>query len=108
MEEKYDELEREIIDSLSLGAPGNTIEQHQNKLVILAMRLAQKKLEDGTASSQIISHYLALGTELSKLAIERARLENQKIEQQIANASNQETMTEMYTDLLVVLKSYSV
>lgn len=45
------------------------------QMVALATNLAEKQLIEGTASSQVITHYLKLGTEQAKL--ERLLLEEQ-------------------------------
>lgn len=54
-------------------AIARTPELQENEMIALAMRVAKKKMEDGTASSQMIVHFLQLGTEKAKL--ERAKLE---------------------------------
>lgn len=59
------------IDNMAL-----TKEDREQQLIAKAERLAEKKLEDGTASPQIIVHYLKLAT--AKEAIEREILERQK------------------------------
>lgn len=54
-------------------APARTSEGRESQMINLAMSLAEEKLKNGTASSQIIVHYLNLGTEKAKL--ERMGLE---------------------------------
>lgn len=46
-------------------------EANESYLINLAMNLARKKLEDGTATSQLITHFLNLGTEKARLERER-------------------------------------
>lgn len=48
----------------------------ENELIFLASNLAEQQLRDGTASSQVITHYLKLGTA-------KARLEKKLLEKQI-------------------------
>ena len=50
-----------------------TSETREQQLIAKAQALAEQRIEDGTASSQLITHYLRLGTEREKL--ERAKLE---------------------------------
>lgn len=45
--------------------PGLTIEADENLCISLATDLAKKQLIEGTASSQVITHYLKLGTSYS-------------------------------------------
>lgn len=51
-------------------------EDREKQIISKAVNLAEQKIEDGTASSQIICHYL-------KLATEEARLDNKKREKEI-------------------------
>lgn len=56
--------------------PALTPEAREGQLISLAVDLAEKQLLEGTASSQVITHYLKLGTT-------RERLEQKRIEQEI-------------------------
>lgn len=56
--------------------PAMTPEARENQLIALATNLAEKQLAEGTASSQVITHYLKLGT--TKEVIEREILEKQR------------------------------
>lgn len=55
--------------------PPLTPEARENQMVSLAMDLAMKQLQEGTASSQVITHFLKLGTEKERL--ERINLEKE-------------------------------
>lgn len=48
----------------------------ENEMINLASNLAEQQLRDGTASSQVITHYLKLGTA-------KARLEKTLLQEQI-------------------------
>ena len=56
--------------------PALTPEARENQLIYLATNLAEQQLRDGTASSQVITHYLKLGS--TKEKIEKEILEKQK------------------------------
>ena len=51
--------------------PALTPEAREGQLVSLAVDLAEQQLRDGTASSQVITHYLKLGSMREKLERER-------------------------------------
>lgn len=53
--------------------PALTSEARQNQMIALAVNLAEQKLRDGTASSQLITHYL-------KLAMPSQKVENEILE----------------------------
>lgn len=55
--------------------PGSTPESRENQLVALAIARAEEQLRNGTASSQVITHYLKLGSPAEKL--KRELLEKQ-------------------------------
>lgn len=55
--------------------PATTIEARENQLINLAVELAEKQLREGTASSQVITHYLKLGC--AKERMEKEKLENE-------------------------------
>lgn len=57
-------------------SPALTPEAREQQLIAKAERLAEKQLEDGTASAQVITHYLKLAT--TRERIEREILERQK------------------------------
>ena len=57
------------------GRPALTPEARENQLISLAIDLAEQQLRDGTASSQVITHYLKLGSTKEKL--EREKLKNE-------------------------------
>lgn len=62
-------------DTTSLP-PARSSEDREKQMVNLAVSLAEKQLRDGTASSQIITHYLKLATERERLEREKLRREN--------------------------------
>lgn len=53
-----------------------TPEARENQLMDLAVDLAEKQLSEGTASAMVITHYL-------KLASQRSRLEQEKLQNEI-------------------------
>ena len=51
--------------------PAMSEEGRENQLIAMAINLAEKQLREGTASSQVITHFLKLGTQAAKLEKER-------------------------------------
>ena len=52
-------------------------ESRENQLISLAVNLAEEKLRDGTASNQLIVHYLKLGSTKERLEKEKLEKENE-------------------------------
>lgn len=87
--------------------PALTPEARENQLISLAVDLAEKQLMEGTASSQVITHYLKLGS--TKERIEKEILEEQKklIEAKTKNLQSAERGEELYKDALNAFRGYS-
>lgn len=94
-------------DSKRRMRPALTPEARENQLVSLAVDLAEKQLLEGTASSQVITHYLKLGS--TKERIEREILEKQKelIEAKTQNLQSAQRVEELYADAISAMKRYS-
>jgi len=86
--------------------PATTPEARENQLISLAVDLAERQLLEGTASSQVITHYLKLGT--TKEKIEREILEKQKelIEAKTQNLQSAQRIEELYTNALNAMRNY--
>ena len=56
-----------------------TTEAREMQLTSLAVDLAEKQLLEGTASSQLITHYLKVGSSREQLELERLRAENEML-----------------------------
>lgn len=87
--------------------PALTPEARENEMIALAVDLAEEQLRNGTASSQVITHYLKLGS--AKERIEREMLEEQK-KLLIAKTESLEAARkaeEDYEKVLAALKMYS-
>ena len=87
--------------------PALSPEARENQLVSLAVDLAEKQLRDGTASSQIITHYLKLGS--TKEKIEKEILEKQKelIEAKTQSLQSAKRIEELYKNALDAMRNYS-
>lgn len=60
--------------------PATSIEAREAQMVSLAVDLAEQQLREGTASSQVITHYLKLGTARERLELEKLKMENRVLE----------------------------
>lgn len=87
--------------------PALTPEARENQLIYLATELAEQQLKDGTASSQVITHYLKLGT--MKERIEREILEKQKelISAKTEALQSAKRIEELYTNAIAAMRKYS-
>lgn len=94
-------------DSKQPMRPALTPEARENQMISLAVDLAEKQLRDGTASSQLITHYLKLGS--TKEKVEREILEKQKelIEAKTQSLQSTKRVEELYANAMNAFKKYS-
>lgn len=87
--------------------PAITPEARENQLISLAVDLAEKQLLEGTASSQVITHYLKLGS--TKERIEKEILEKQRelISAKTDALKSQKRTEELYAEALKAMRNYS-
>ena len=103
-----DENNNETISTRRRGRrPAITPEARENQLIALAVDLAEKQLQEGTASSQVITHYLKLGS--SKERLEKDILEKQKqlITAKTEALQSQKKVEELYLNALNAMRKYS-
>lgn len=86
--------------------PALTPEGRENQLISLATDLAAKQLMEGTASSQVITHFLKLGTTMAKLEKEKLQKENELLRAKTEAIESGKKMEEMYTEVVNAMKKY--
>jgi hypothetical protein len=87
--------------------PATTDENRENQLVTLAIDLAEKQLTEGTASSQVITHYLKLGSTREKLEQERLMRENELLNSKVEMLASAKRVEELYAEALNAMRSYA-
>ena len=87
--------------------PALTPEARENQMIALAVDLAERQLMEGTASSQVITHYLKLGS--TKERIEKEILEKQKelIAAKTESLQSSKRIEELYANAINAMKRYS-
>lgn len=87
--------------------PATTPEARENQLIAQAVDLAERQLVDGTASAQVISHFLKLGSSREKLEQERLLLENDLLVVKAEAIASQVRVEELYKSALDAMRSYA-
>lgn len=88
-------------------APAESKEARENQLVSLAEDLAEKQLRRGTASSQVIVHYLKLGTTKAELENEKIKRENELLTAKVETLQSQQRSEELYEEAIAAMRRYS-
>lgn len=87
--------------------PALTPEARENQLISRAVDLAERQLIDGTASSQVITHYLKLGTVKNQLELEKLRRENEMLKAKTEAMQSAQKTEELYREALQAMRNYS-
>lgn len=87
--------------------PATNPEARENQLISLAVDLAEKQLLEGTASSQVITHFLKRGS--TKEKIEQEILEKQKalLDAKTESLQSAKRIEDIYNDALNAFRGYS-
>lgn len=88
-------------------APAKTVEARENQLISLAVDLAEKQLSEGTASSQVITHYLKLGSTMERLEKEKLKKENELLTAKTESLKSAGRIEALYLDALNSMRRYS-
>lgn len=89
------------------GRPALTPEARENQMIALAVDLAEQQLLDGTASSQVITHYLKLGSMREKLERERLEEENKLLKAKTKAYESADEIKTLYAEALKAMRNYS-
>ena len=87
--------------------PALTPEGRENQLISLAVNLAEKQLKEGTASSQVIAHFLKLGSTKERLEKEKLAEENKLLKAKTEALQSAKRVEELYADAIAAMKRYS-
>lgn len=82
-------------------------EARENEMIALAVDLAEKKLRDGTAPTQVIVHYLKLATEREHLERDMLEKKTQLIGAQIESLETAKHIEELYSNAIEAMRIYS-
>lgn len=76
-------------------------------MISAAIDLAEKQLLEGTASSQVITHFLKLGTTREKLEKEILEQQKELIKAKTGAIQSGERIEKLYQNALDAMKKYS-
>lgn len=87
--------------------PATTAEGRENQLISLAVDLAEKQLTEGTASSQVITHFLKLASTREKLEQTKLERENLLLSAKVDQLASAKRIEELYEKALNAMKTYA-
>lgn len=87
--------------------PALTPEARENQMISLAIDLAEQQLRDGTASSQVVTHFLKLATAKERLERERLEKENELLAAKTEALQSAKRVEELYSNAIIAMRKYS-
>lgn len=89
------------------GRPASNPQERENQLISAAVDLAEKQIEEGTATAQVITHFLKLGSSRERLEQERLGQENILLNAKAEQLASQKRVEELYAEALSAMRSYA-
>jgi hypothetical protein len=86
--------------------PATTPEMREMQLADAAYDLAEEQIRTGTASSQVVTHFLKVGSSRERLEQERMRHEVELMEVKKEQLQGQKRVEELYVGALEAMRGY--
>lgn len=87
--------------------PATTPDGRERQLIAAAYDLAEEQIRSGTATAQVITHFLKLGTEREKLERERLKRENTLLEAKVDSLASSARIEELTKKAIEAFRSYA-
>lgn len=87
--------------------PALTAEGREKQMISLAIDCAEKQLREGTASSQVITHYLKLASTKNLLEMEKLKKENELLKAKTDAIKSAKSQEELYAKAIAAIRRYS-
>lgn len=82
-------------------------EARENRVIAAAYNLAERQINEGTASAMVITHFLKLGSEKEKLEREKLQRENELLRAKVDAYEQAKLQERDYSIVIAALKSYN-
>lgn len=86
--------------------PASSPKARENQIVNLAYDEAEKRIREGTATSQLLTFFLKLGTMREQIELEKIRSELRLAEAKIQQIDDQKNIKELYQKAIEAQKRY--
>ena len=87
--------------------PALTADGREKQMISLAIDCAEKQLREGTASSQVITHYLKLASTKNLLEMEKLKKENELLKAKTEAIKSAKSQEELYAKAIAAIRRYS-
>lgn len=86
--------------------PAMTPDVREQQMIALAINLAEEQLRNGTASSQVITHYLKLGSSRERLEKELREKQKELMDAKTQAIQSAKRMEELYEKAVTAFTQY--
>ncbi len=86
--------------------PATSPEERENQLIALAYDLVEKRLIEGTATSQETVHFLKMGSVRQQEELEKLRSENELLKAKTESIQSDKVTEQLYRDAIDAMRSY--
>lgn len=93
-------------DAPRRSRPPLSLEAKESQMISLAMDMAEEQLRNGTASAQVITHFLKLGSARERLEKEILEKQKELIEVKTQNIQLSQRADELYAEALAAMRMY--
>lgn len=97
---------KELHDETPVRPPATTPEAREIQMISMADSLAERQMREGTASAQVITHYLKLGSTREKLENEKLRRDIALKDAQIEALASAKNIESLYADAIDAMRAY--
>ena len=87
--------------------PARSPEEYEERLVSMSMELAERQIREGTATSQVLTHFLKAASTRERLEREKLQRENELLRARAEALESSKRVEELYADALRAMRSYS-
>jgi len=87
--------------------PGVTVDMVENQMISMTIDLARRQIKAGTASSQVMTHFLKLGSTKEKLEKEKLHQENELLRAKTDSLQSAKEIKALYSNALDAMRAYS-
>lgn len=91
---------------LPRSRPATTPESQENRMIRLAVDMAEEQLRNKTASVQVLTHYLKLATTRETVEREKLKLENKLLEAKTSQIGSDEANKSSAEAALAAMRTY--
>lgn len=94
-------------EPIKRSRPALTDDARENQLINLAIDLAEKQLREGTASAQVITHYLKLGSSTERLEKQMKEEQQKLLAAKTEQLQSVKHIEELYSEALKAMSVYT-